>query len=108
MKQPKLSEEGERLLSRLEAELGDAEGTPESILAASNNLRAYMAAQESRIRKLEAEREWRPIETAPLDDWVLLYSPLYGVQKGQAENASESYTHWRSLPAPPQVNRARA
>lgn len=55
---------------------------------------------------------WRPIETAPIDEDVLLYCPERGVanreriELGTAHTSRGSHhswaTHWMPLPKPPE------
>jgi len=72
------------------------------------------------IERLVAEREWRPIETAPKDGNILGYSWKWGVSEIMCHadgtfslatfNGSIKYahpTHWMPLPAPPQSPDAR-
>lgn len=85
------------------------------ILAAVNERAGLL----ERVRVLEEEREWRPINTAP-KDWsnVLLYVPdddlnepvvegYYSCEDGgsgcwtTAGNDTVIPTHWRPMPAPP-------
>lgn len=81
------------------------------------------AAADARIRELEAEREWRPIDTAPKDGTHILANLetrseqwqetlfwdgaeewWWSVRKG--DYIEYEVTHWMPLPQPP--NRARA
>jgi hypothetical protein len=63
--------------------------------------------------------DWQPIETAPRDEEILVYSEYYGVakakqwRKGVYEVVThqtccldyyEDVTHWQPLPAPPKDN----
>ena len=76
---------------------------------------------------LEAAREdgWQPIETAPNEAWFLVHSdrgwiglarrsdPDYAPDEGWFEDEHTEFldpawlTHWRPLPAPPAIDRAR-
>lgn len=75
MSEPKLSEESERLIADLleardDLPFGGPGSGPRYDLT-FDALRARMAYLESRVAELEAEREWRPIETARMGDRVI-------------------------------------
>lgn len=70
----------------------------------------------------EDDMSWQPIETAPIDEWILAYEPeqiggegsiIYVVHKTQLGSRvgffdGEGYwqlfpTHWMPLPEPPEI-----
>jgi len=89
----------------------------------------YIAADDipAICAALEAERGdgWQPIETAPKGAWFLVHSdrgwiglarrsdPDYAPDEGWFEDEHTEFldpawlTHWRPLPAPPAIDRAR-
>jgi hypothetical protein len=59
------------------------------------------------------EHDWQPIETAPLGEWVLVWSAVdehvtFGITNDgskwwEANRDDQLFpTHWMSLPAPPE------
>ncbi len=75
------------------------------------SLRTTIEEQARKIAELEAEREWKPIETCPKDKWVIAY--LYPYEPfiakldqshgwvDEREHGIYSPTHWMPLPEPP-------
>jgi hypothetical protein len=76
---------------------------------------AICASEAPEVSGCIAPLDWRPIETAPKDTWVLVYCPngegrrrchvdarleKYGWQWGRCRPA-EMPTHWMQLPEPP-------
>ena len=65
--------------------------------------------QKKQIKELEAEREWQPIETAPDDKLVLVFSKGYCLvtkryslsREWLGMRPHEYPTHWMPLPEPP-------
>ncbi len=52
--------------------------------------------------KLKAKMEWKPISTAPKDEFILIYSKGFGPTVGFGGNWEEvGLTHWMPLPDPP-------
>ena len=80
-----------------------------------------LVAARTRVAALEAQLaryDWQPIETAPNDEPVLLYSPDRGmtnrarIEAGVYRNTVTGSchpwaTHWRELPKPPKATLAR-
>ena len=65
-----------------------------------------------------ARPEWQPIETAPVDEWVLMLDgdrtmsrsrydiPVYvDMVESGGQGRGTSYTHWMPLPKPPKGER---
>jgi len=85
-----------------------------------------IAELEERIRTLEAEREWQPIETAPCDgklvltfaivdsatgNWNMKISCRWGDDKRDGWlnwHGTSGPTHWMPLPSPPGAARKGA
>lgn len=57
--------------------------------AAEDGFMAAWDEQENRIAALVAEREWRPIESAPKDDWVLVKTKI-----GDVITAHQQFGYW--------------
>lgn len=65
-----------------------------------------LLAARQRIAELEAERQWRPISTAPLvypRPFIIYYDSRRhpDVQPMWVGHAGQMATHWMPLPAPP-------
>jgi hypothetical protein len=66
------------------------------------------------LEALSKEREWKPVDTAPTNVAVLLYSPdrgianeerieldFYRTERNHSGSVHSWATHWRDLPLPP-------
>lgn len=91
-------------------------------------LQAELEQLRARVAELEAERQWRPISTAPRDARRILAADSatgiirvahwrnnritgmkYWLITGSDQMYAEGYfTHWRPLPAPPEVQELEA
>lgn len=111
MNEPKISKEGERLIENLCR--SQPYGWISTDCAEARDLRAHIAALESRVAELEAANVWRPIETAPRIDSALLlaygchgpYVAYWDEQRddilSRGGNARIGATHWQPLPPAP-------
>lgn len=82
-------------------------GNAEECMAQIRNLTAALADRDARIKALEGEREWQPIETAPKDGTTVLLAKFggkYGMADGHYDGGcwvwpfvKKEPTHWLPL-----------